>query len=681
MSGREPGEVLLAPWAGPHGGVPPFDRVEVSDFEPAFEAAMRAMREEIERIERDASEPTFENTIEALEDAGRTLDQVETVYGVFSGTMSSAAFQEVERTLAPKLAAFADEIAQDAALFARVERVYATREALPPARRRLVERRHRAFVRAGARLDAGAKARVADINGRLATLYTQFAQNVLADEDTAVFVDDAATLEGLPADLVTAFAREAHRRGRAGAWAIPNTRSAAEPVLTYASREELRRAVFTAFVGRGESAAHDNRPVITEIVALRAERTRLLGHETFAHFRLEDTMAKTPASALALMERVWSRAVTRVGEEVRDMQALAAAHGVTGAIAPWDYRYWAEKVRKATYDLDEDEVKPYLELERLREGMFWVAGELFGFAFAPAESVPVYHPDVRVFRVTAAATGREIGLFYFDPFARPGKQSGAWMNAYRAQERFRADVTPLVSNNLNFVRGEEDAPVLVGWQDAVTLFHEFGHALHALCSEVDHPSQSGTRVARDYVELPSQLFEHWLPTRELLARFALHHRTKQPMPEALVARIERAATFNQGFATVEYLSGAILDMQLHLATGESVDPAAFERDALAALGMPAEIVMRHRLPHFAHVFSGESYAAGYYSYLWADALVADAFEAFRAAPGGAYDREVAARLRAHVLSVGDTRDPAEAYRAFRGRDVDPDALLRKRGLA
>jgi peptidyl-dipeptidase Dcp len=391
-------------------------------------------------------------------------------------------------------------------------------------------------------------------------------------------------------------------------------------------------------------------------------------------------MAKTPERAMALLEEVWTPAVARVREEVADMQAIATKSGSTRKIAPWDYRFYAEKVRKAKYDLDENQVKPYLQLEKLREGMFWVAGELLGFAFTPVTNVEVYQPDVRVWEVKDKTTGRHIGLWYFDPYARPGKRSGAWMQTYRRQERAKTPVTTIVSNNSNFVKGKEGAPVLISWSDARTLFHEFGHALHGLSSDVTYPSLSGTHVARDYVEFPSQLLEHWVHTPEVLNKFALHHETGAPMPPELLAKIEKAQNFNQGFNTVEYLSSALVDMKLHLAGSKDIDPDAFEKDTLKALGMPPEIVMRHRTPQFSHIFSSDSYSAGYYSYLWSDTLTADAFNAFTEAKGP-YDPAVAERLRKHVFSVGDTIDPAEGYRGFRGKDPDTSALMRKRGFA
>jgi peptidyl-dipeptidase Dcp len=675
---------LLAEWTGPFGGVPPFDRVEVRHFQPALEAGMAENLAEIDRIAAQSAPATFDNTIAALERAGRTLDRVSAVYSIWSSNMSTPDFQAVQREMAPRLAAFSDRITQNEALFRRIEAVYqgAERARLTPEQQRLTWKHYTDFVRAGASLEAPAKARLSEINQRLAALFTQFNQNVLADEnDRYLLLESEAELAGLPASLRDAAEAAAEARGLAGRWVIANTRSAMEPFLTYADRRDLREQAWRLFVNRGDMGGEtDTKEIITEILALRAERAALLGYETHAHWRLENTMARTPERAMELMEAVWTPAVARVREEVADMQQVARAEGGPATIEPWDYRYYAEKVRKARFDLDQNEVKPYLQLERLREAMFWVGGELFGFAFAPVTDVPVFHPDVRVWRVSDRGTGRHVGLFYFDPFARAGKRSGAWMSAYRRQHRFDGEVPTIVSNNSNFVPGRRGEPVLISWDDAQTLFHEFGHALHGLASNVSYPALAGTAVARDYVEFPSQILEHWLETPEVLQRFAVHYRTGEPIPQALVDRIERAATFNQGFATVEYLAGALVDMKFHLQRSQPIDPAAFERETLAALGMPREIVMRHRSPHFSHIFGGDSYSAGYYSYLWSDVLTADAFEAFVEA-GGPYDADVARRLREHIFSAGNMVDPAEAYRRFRGRDATIDALMRKRGFA
>ena len=675
---------LLANWEGPYGGVPPFDRVQIALFKPALEAGMAEQLAETQQIANNQAPPDFENTIAALERAGRTLDRVRTLYGVWGSTMSSPEYQVVQREMAPRLAAFEDQIYQNEPLFKRIETVYNSpaKAKLNPEQQRLTWYYYTNFVRAGARLDPEAKKRLSDINQQLAGLFTRFSQNVLAEEtDQFIVLKSEADLAGLPQSLRDAAAAAAETKKQPGAWVIMNTRSSIDPFLTYSDRRDLREKAWRMFVNRGDNGGeYDNNAIITEILQLRAQRAKLLGYPTHAHWRLENSMAKTPERAMELMEAVWKPAVARVHEEVADMQALADKEGAKIKIEPWDYRYYMEKVRKAKYDLDQNEVKPYLQLEKLREGIFWVAGQLFNFEFTPVTNVPVAHPDIRVWEVTDKTTKKQIGLWYFDPYARAGKRSGAWMNAYRSQERLNGNITTIVSNNANFVKGKPGEPVLISWDDATTMFHEFGHALHGLNSSVTYPSLSGTAVPRDYVEFPSQLMEHWLSTPEVLQRFAVHYQTGKPIPQELVDKIKRSATFNQGFATVEYLSAALVDMKLHLAGDRKIDPDAFERETLEQLGMPKEIVMRHRLPHFLHIFSSDSYSAGYYSYLWSDVLTADAFGAFMEGKGP-YDRAVAERLRKYIFSVGNTTDPAEAYRAFRGRDPKIDALMKKRGFS
>ena len=673
---------LLAPWTGPHGGVPPFASVKVEHFKPALEAGMAAQLAAIEKIGADPAPATFDNTVAALERSGRTLDRVGRIYGVWASTLSTPEFQAVETEMAPKLAAFQDKITQNEPLFRRIAAVYHAREksGLTPEQQRVAWLYYTNFVRAGARLDAAAKQRVAAINERLAGLYTAFTQHVLAEEgDQQTVLEGEADLAGLSASTRAGLAAAAEARGLKGKWSVPNTRSAVEPFLQASTRRDLREKVWRAFVTRGDHGdARDNRAAITEILKLRAERAKLLGYPTHAHWSVENSMAKTPERAMALMEQVWPAAAARVREEVADMQAIADQEKAGITIEPWDYRFYAEKVRKAKYDLDENEVKPYLQLERLREGMFWVAGQLFDLHFTPVSGLPVNHPDVRTWEVKDGA-GKHVGLWYFDPYARPGKQSGAWMSAYRDQERFDGEVTTIVSNNSNFVKGKPGEPVLVSWTDAETLFHEFGHALHGLCASSTYPSVSGTAVARDYVEFPSQILERWLETPEVLNRFAVNVTTGKPIPAALLAKIQKASKFNQGFATMEYLASALVDMKAHLAGEQAIDPVTFEKETLGALGMPREIVMRHRMPHFQHIFAGDGYSAGYYSYLWADTISADAYEAFTEGQGP-YDKAVAARLKKYVFSAGNSVDPAEGYRAFRGRDAGIGALMRKRGF-
>lgn len=675
---------LLADWSGPYGGVPPFDQVQISHFKPALEAAMNENLAEIDRIANAPAAPTFENTIAALERTGQTLERVSTVYGIWTGTMQSSEVSAVEREMAPKFAVMSDQITQNEALFKRLEAVYNSPEKskLTSEQQRLAWRYYTNFVRAGARLGAPEKKRLSEINQTLAGLYTRFSQNLLADEtDLFLELKSEADLAGLPRSIKDAAAQTAEAKGKKGSWLIANTRSSVDPFLTYSARRDLREKVWKMFVNRGDNGdKNDNNQIISEILGLRAERAKLLGFPTHAHWRLENAMAKTPARAMQLMEAVWKPAVARVREEVADMQALADKEGARLTIEPWDYRYYMEKVRKERYDLDQNEIKPYLQLEKLREGMFWVAGELFNFKFTPVKNVPVYHPDVKVWEVTDKSSGKHVGLWYFDPYARTGKRSGAWMNAYRDQQRMDGkDVTTIVSNNSNFVKGKPGEAVLISWDDALTLFHEFGHALHGLSSNVTYPSLSGTNVARDYVEFPSQLLEHWLATPEVLQKFALHYETGKPIPQGLVDKINQAATFNQGFATVEYLASALVDMKLHLAGAQKIDADKFERETLAELGMPREIVMRHRTPQFGHVFSSDGYSAGYYSYLWSDVITADAFGAFTEGKG-AYDKAVARRLVKNIFSVGNTLDPGEAYRQFRGRDPETSALMKKRGF-
>ncbi|MFD2721803.1 M3 family metallopeptidase [Hymenobacter monticola] len=679
---------LLALWSGPHGGVPAFDKVKVADFKPALEAAMAEKMAEINAIANNPAAPTFENTLAAMERSGQTLARVSTIYDIWSSALNDATFSAIETEMAPKLAAFNDQITQNPALFQRIQAVYQqqlkTKAKLPNEAYRLTEVRYKEFVQAGAKLAGPAKARVSAINQELAGLFTKFSQNVLADEgDDVLVLKTEQDLGGLPASLVDAAKTTAGTRKIAAAGVITNTRSSIDPFLTYSDQRELREKAWRMFTNRGDNGGpHDNNAVITQILQLRAERAKLLGYPTHAHLRLDNTMAKTPEAAMQLMEQVWKPAVAREHEEVADMLALAKKEGAPAnfTFEPWDYRYYAEKVRKARYDLDQNEVKQYLQLDKMREGMFWMAGELFNFSFVPVTDVPVYHPDVRVWQVNDKTTGQQVGLWYFDPYARPGKTSGAWMNAYRNQQRIDGkNVTTIVSNNSNFVKGKPGEPVLISWTDATTLFHEFGHALHGLSSNVTYPTLSGTNVANDYAEFPSQLLENWLATPEVLNRFALHYQTGQPIPQALVDRIKKASSFNEGFGTTEAVSSALIDMKLHLAGSQKIDPDKFERETLAGLGMPHELVMRHRTPQFTHVFSGDGYSAGYYSYLWSVVLAADAFSAFTEA-GGPYDKAVAARLRKYVFTVGNTVDPAAGYRAFRGRDPKIDALMKQRGF-
>lgn len=673
---------LLKPWSGPYGGVPPWNLVRAEEMVPAMKRAIELASEEINQIANNSAPATFENTIVAMEKAGKTLSRLVAIFGVHTSNLNVGPMPDIEKVVMPMLTAHEDSVIQNSKLFARIATVYEGDEfkKLTPIQQRLTEDVYKQFVRQGARLSDEDKQRLSKINARLASLFTNFAQNVLADEAGWVtWVEDEAGLAGLPDSVVSAMAEAAKLKGQAGKWAVTNTRSSMDPVLTYADDRDLRKKVWTNYYNRGDNQdEHDNNGIIAEILKLRAVRAKLLGYATHAHWRLEPQMAKNPETAMELMMKVWPKAVARVHEEVADMQKIADASGANITIEPWDYRYYAEKVRKAKYDLDFNEVKPYLQMEKLREGMMWASTQLYGFRYKQVYDLPVFHPDVRVWEVTDA-DGKHVGLWYFDPYAREGKRSGAWMTDYRAQENIDEPITTIVSNNSNFVKGAEGQPVLISWDDADTLFHEFGHALHGLCSKVQYPSQSGTNVARDYVEFPSQVNEHWLMTPEVLNQFAVHYQTGEPIPAELVEKIKKTATFNEGFSTVEYLASALVDMKLHLAGDVDIDPDAFERETLAELGMPKEIPMRHRTPHFLHLFADDGYSAGYYSYLWSDALTADAAELFEEA-GSYYDPATAKKLHDHIMSVGDTIDPAEGFRRFRGRDVDTSALLRKRGF-
>ena len=674
----DPG-VLLAEWTGPYGGVPPLDRVEVSMFLPALRQGMAEELAQVEAIAQNSEPPTFDNTMLPLQKTGRALQRAQTVFGIYSATLSTEAVREIRATLAPEMSAHYSTIQQNTALYRRVKAVQETE--LSTAQHRLVASYLLGFQKAGAALDETQRAEVARLNLELSKLYTSFSDNLLHDEEAYVlYIEDEAQLAGLPDNIKAAMARAAADREQPGKWAVTNTRSSMSPFLTFADDRALREQVWRTYYSRGDNGdEYDNNALITQILQLRYQRAQLLGFADHADYQLQDRMAKTPARAIELMEKVWPHAVEKFKAEVAAMQALADERGDALTIAPWDVRYYGEKVRKAQYDLDTTELQGYLQLEKLREGMFWAAGELFGWRFEQVDDVPVAHEDVRVWKVLNS-DGSLRGLWYFDPYARQGKRSGAWMNAYRVQQRVDGDIIPLVSNNSNFVKGAPGEPVLISWDDATTLFHEFGHAIHGLASDVTYPSQAGTSVARDYVEFPSQLNEHWLPTEELLTQFALHHETGEPLPRELLDRLDAAANAASGFATTEYLASALIDMELHQAGGEPIDPDAFEREKLTALGMPDEVVMRHRTPQFGHVFSGDGYSAGYYSYLWSETLTADVGEAFVEA-GGYYDKETAQRLYDTILSVGDTVDPADAYRAFRGRDPEVDALLRVRGFA
>jgi peptidyl-dipeptidase Dcp len=675
-----PDNMLLKKWTGPYDGVPPWDQVTPALFPQAFQFGIDELLHEIDAIANNKAAPTFENTIEAMERSGERLDYVQSVFGVYSSNLSTPEVQAINKEWSPKLSAAYDKVNLNGALFKRIERLYEQRDqlGLDAKQKRLLTRTYEGFVRRGAKLNEAQKAQLSAYNEQLAGAFSDFNSKLLADESTYTPATEAE-LAGVPADVKDAAAAAAKEAGQApGTYAIANTRSAVEPVLSFGTNRAFREKVWKAFVQRGDNGnANDNNALIAKIVKLRSDRAKLLGYATHADWRMQDTMAKSPAKAMDLMTRVWKPAVARVHQEVADMKPFAANDGVT-TIEPWDYRFYQEKVRKAKYDLSQDEIKPYLALDNLVKGMFWSAEQLYDLKFTEnTGKVPVFQPDVRTFEVSNARTGEVTGLFYLDTYARQGKRSGAWATTYRSRAGLLDDKIVLGSNNNNFTKPSPGKPVLISLTDAETLWHEFGHAIHYYLSDVKYPSLGGS--PRDFVEYPSQVNENWLLTRPVLDKFARHYQTGEAMPEALVKKIEASETFNQGFATVEYLSSALVDMMLHTQPDGVVDPDKFESEALAKLGMPKEMVMRHRLPQFGHLFSSDSYSAGYYSYLWSETMDADTWEAFEAT-GNPYDRKIADGFRTYLLSTGNETDRAEAYRQFRGRDPDVDALLKRRGF-
>ncbi len=673
---------LLAPWTTPFG-LPPFASIGAEHFAPAFEAGLAEHLADIEAIKRTAGPVTFANTIEAMERSGRTLERVASVFFNLTGADSTPALRAIEREMSPRLAAHSARIMLDGDLFRRIDDLFSRSASLglTDEQARVLERTHTRFVRAGAKLDATAKARVAEISQRLAALGVKFSQNVLADEQAwRLVLSSEADLAGL-SDSQKAAAKEAARAaGLDGKSVITLARSSVEPFLQSSARRDLREEAFKAWATRGENGGEtDNRAIIAETVRLRGEHAGLLGYATFADYRLADGMAKSVGAARTLLETVWDKAVRRAAEERAQLEEEARREGGNHPVEPWDWRYYAEKVRRRRYDLDDGEIKPYLQLDRMIAAAFETAGQLFGLTFTEQPDAPRYHADVRVWEVREKG-GRHVGVFLGDYHARPSKRSGAWMSSYRRQSRIDGDERPIVVNVMSFAKGAPGEPTLLSLDDARTLFHEFGHGLHGLLSDVTYPSIAGTAVSRDFVELPSQLYEHWLLTPAILKRFATHAKTGEAMPPALLERIKAARNFNQGFATVEYVACALVDLDIHSRDPAGLDVDGFEKEALARLGMPQGIVLRHRLPHFQHLFSGGGYAAGYYSYMWSEVMDADAFAAFEET-GDVFDAALAERLKANIYAAGNRRDPAEAYVAFRGRLPTPEALIEKRGLA
>jgi peptidyl-dipeptidase Dcp len=668
---------LLRDWNTPFG-MPPFGEIGDEDFLPAFEATLAEARAAVRAVRDDPEPPSFANTIEALERADRALGRVSGVFFNLAGADTNDRREALQREMSPRLAAFRAEVASDPALFARVDALVARAGdlGLTDEQARVLDLYHRMFVRAGARLDAAGRARLGAIVERLAALGTDFSQNVLRDERDWALPLEEADLAGLPDWLVAAMAEAARERGRDG-HVLTLSRSLIVPFLALSPRRDLREAAFLAWTARGATGGEtDNRGVISEMLALREERARLLGYESFAAFKLEPEMAKTPEAVRRLLTAVWEPARRAAEADAATLAELMHAEGVNDALRPWDWRYYARIRQKREHDLDEAEVKPYLALDAMISAAFDVASRLFGLAFEPVE-VPLYHPDARAWEVRIG--GRHMGVFVGDYFARPSKRSGAWCSVFRSQRKLDGEVRPIVVNVCNLAKAGPGEPCLLTFDDARTLFHEFGHALHQLMSDVTYEFVSGTSVARDFVELPSQLYEHWLGVPEVLERHARHVRTGAPMPRDLLERLLAARTYNTGFQTVEYLASALVDLDLHDGPAPA-DPEAAEAATLARIGMPDAIAMRHASPHFLHVFAGDGYSSGYYSYLWSEVMDADAFAAFEEA-GGPFDAEVAARLARHVLAAGGSRDPESLYLAFRGRMPGPEALLRKRGLA
>ena len=675
--------ILIQEWTGPYNGVPAFDKVSVEAIKPAMEEAMKRNLTEIEAIANNPEPATFENTIVAMESAGKELSRVFTYYGIMGSNVSSPEFRTVQAELAPKLSDFRSEISQNEKLFQRIKTVYDASQKTPleAQAQRVVDLTYKQFEMNGANLNAEKKKRYAEINKELSSLYTDFANNVLHDEENYITYLNEDQLGGLADGFIKSAAKIATDKGEDGKYAITNTRSSMDPFLTYSTERELRKQVWENYYSRGDNGdEYDNNKIIAEILKLRKERVGLMGYDNYAEWRLQDRMAKTPENAMDLMMAVWPAATARVKEEVADMQTVANELGDNITIEPWDYRYYAEKVRKKKYDLDSDEVKQYLQLDKLTEAMFFTAGELFNYKFTPVAegSIPVFHEDVKVWEVTDKDSGKHIGLWYLDPFARQGKRSGAWATTYRSSDSFEGEKNVLASNNSNFVKPAPGEAVLVSWDDATTFFHEFGHALHFFSADVKYPTLNGG--VRDYTEFQSQLLERWLSTDKVINQFLVHYKTGEPIPAALVEKIKNASTFNQGFGTTEYLASALIDMKLHLADPTDIDIDKFERETLDELGMPKELPMRHRTPQFGHVFSGEGYATAYYGYMWADVLTSDASEAFRESEGGFYDETVADKLVKYLFAPRNAMDPAEAYRKFRGRDAKIEALMKDRGF-
>jgi peptidyl-dipeptidase Dcp len=671
----------LTRWDGPLG-LPDFPRIDDADFGPVFDAALAAHQADIDAIAGNPETPTIDNTFVAMELSGDPLDRVSAIFWCKAGANTNDQIQAMEREVAPKMSRHYSAMSMNEKLFARIDDLYQRRATLGlnPETLRLVEKSWKGFVKSGAKLDSDGKKRLAAINEELSSLGIAFSQNVLADEKEWVMFLGADDLAGLPDFLKSAMAGAAAERGRAGDYAVTLSRSIYEPFTTFSERRDLREKAFKAFIGRGETGgATDNAPVVAKMLALRAEKAKLLGYESFAALKLDDTMAKTPKAVFDLLDPVWEKAREKAAADEVGLQRLAAAAGSNEKLAAWDWRFYQERLRAEKYAFDEAELKPYLQLEKIIDACFDVATRLFGITFAEKSGIPAWHPDARVFEVFNADGSRR-GLFLADYFARPSKRSGAWMSALQSGYKLGQGSSPIIYNIMNFAKPPEGEPALLSLDEAKTLFHEFGHALHGMLTEAYWPSQSGTSVSRDFVELPSQLYEHWLTVPAVLEKYARHYKTGEAMPKVLLDKMLAASTFDAGFRTVEFTSSALVDMAYHSQTEAPADPQKFEAETLMKLGMPDAIVMRHRTPHFGHVFSGDGYSAGYYSYMWSEVLDADAFAAFEET-GDPFNPEIAAKLKANIYASGGSADPEALYKAFRGKMPSPAAMMAKRGLA
>ena len=669
---------LLADWTAPFG-LPPFNALSDDDFQPAFEAALSESRSNIDAIAGNEESPTFENTIEALELADEQLGKVLSVFFNLTGTDSNERREALQREFSPKLAAYLSEISMNEALFARIDDLWQRKNdlELTDEQERVLMLTRRGFVRSGAELQGAARDRLKEVKERLAVLGTEFTQNLLADERAWFMALDVDGLRGLPEFLVSA-ARAAGQEKNADGPVVTLSRSLIVPFLQFSPRRELREKAYRAWTSRGANGGDtDNRAITAEILRLRKERAELLGYPDFAHYKLETEMAGAPEAVEDLLMQVWTPARATAEADAKRLQEMLHTDGEAGDLQAWDWHYYSEKRRAAEHDLNESELKPYFQLDRMLGAAFDCAERLFGIEAKPLEDVALNHPDARAWEITR--DGEHLAVFVGDYFARGSKRSGAWCSAFRSQRKLGGEVRPIVVNVCNFAKPPDGQPALLSYDDARTLFHEFGHALHQMLSDVTYESVSGTSVARDFVELPSQLFEHWLEVPEVLAEFATHAETGEPMPEDLLKRLLDAATYDMGFHTVEYVASALVDLDFHRGDAPT-DTMQRQAEVLDRIGMPSAISMRHATPHFAHVFAGDGYSSGYYSYMWSEVMDADAFEAFEEV-GDPFDKAMAEKLETHILSVGGTRDAAELYTKFRGRMPGPDALLRGRGLA